>query len=306
MFQQHPASPQQDDNDSTDYDTCDESELCRTIADSSDSEDADSEHAGHSVRHSRLQHARGSASLFGMVGSNATGAHAGVPTEQANAEVLTAGDSRDWTVPLHPNVRNQRRRLSGPMRAVEWAQMHFMLEVLNAAELETGTTLAYSYAVLHFTDFLTRYSLEAAFSVAHRASKAVFTAVWSAAQIEQVLIHFVLHEAAVRGNGWSSVRGKLYGIRHHNVRHGCPNPLEGKLRLKQVMRALKKYRGPGAGKKPVDRAVLLMMEKMLQYDTDDDDLVFWAAALCAWHFMMRGAEYTAKRSNRRFDLDKVI
>ena len=49
-----------------------------------------------------------------------------------------------------------------------------------------------------------------------------------------------------------------------------------------------------------------MMENMLRYDTDDDDLVLWAAALCAWHFMMRSAEYTAKRSNGRFDLDKVI
>ena len=178
---------------------------------------------------------------------------------------------------------------------------------LNAAELEAGTTLTYSLAVMHFVDFLTRYPLETAFSKAHRATKAVFAgAVWGAAQIEQVLIHFVLHEVAVRGNGWSSVRGKLYGIRHHNIRHGQQDLLKDKLRLKQVMRALKKYRGPGAGKKPVDRAILLILEKMLHYHTSDDDLTLWAATLTAWHFMMRSSEYTAKRTGGKFDMDRVI
>ena len=72
------------------------------------------------------------------------------------------------------------------------------------------------------------------------------------------------------------------------------------------MRALKKYRGPGAGKKPVDRALLLVLEKMLRYDQDDDDLVLWASTLTAWHFMMRSAEYAAKRTGGKFDLDRVV
>ena len=67
----------------------------------------------------------------------------------------------------------------------------------------------------HFLDFLARYPIEGAFTVAHRGTRALFTAVWSKQEIEQVLIHFVLHEAAVRGNGWSSVRSKLFAIRHH-------------------------------------------------------------------------------------------
>ena len=45
------------------------------------------------------------------------------------------------------------------MSSMEWAQMHFLMGVLNAAELETGTTLVYSRAVMHFIDFLTRYPL---------------------------------------------------------------------------------------------------------------------------------------------------
>jgi len=142
---------------------------------------------------------------------------------------------------------------------------------------------------------------------AHRATKAMFAgAVWGAAQIEQVLIPFVLHEVAVRGNGWSSVRGKLHGIRHHNIRHGQQDLLKDKLRLKQVMRASKKYRGPGAGKKPVDRAILLILEKMLHYHTSDDDLTLWAATLTAWHFMMRSSEHTAKRTGGKFDMDRVM
>ena len=227
------------------------------------------------------------------------------------AAVLEAAGARDWASPLFPNVRSRRHVFDAavPITNAEWAQMHFLMGTLNAAELEAGTTLTYSLAVMHFVDFLTRYPLETAFSKAHRATKAVFAgAVWGAAQIEQVLIHFVLHEVAVRGNGWPCVRGKLYGIRHHNIRHGQQDPLKDKLRLKQVMRALKKYKGPGAGKKPVDRAILLILEKMLHYGftTSDDDLTLWAATLTAWHFMMRSSEYTAKRTGGKFDMDRVI
>ena len=243
------------------------------------------------------------------VGSNDYIAYSVMPSATANAAVLDAAGSTDWASPLFPNVRSRRHVFDAavPITNAEWAQMHFLMGTLNAAELEAGTTLTYSLAVMHFVDFLTRYPLETAFSKAHRATKAVFAgAVWGAAQIEQVLIHFVLHEVAVRGNGWSSVRGKLYGIRHHNIRHGQQDPLKDKLRLKQVMRALKKYRGPGAGKKPVDRAILLILEKMLHYHTSDDDLTLWAATLTAWHFMMRSSEHTAKRTGGKFDMDRVM
>ena len=280
------------------YGTCND-------ADSSDSA-SDDDGGKRTEQLSRLSRARGAAALHREVGSGNPVFHSTIPTATASEQVLAAADTRDWTAPLHPNTKNQRRTLAGPMSSMEWAQMHFLMGVLNAAELETGTTLVYSRAVMHFIDFLTRYPLEKAFTMAHRATKAVFTAVWSSAQVEQVLLHFVLHEVAVRGNGWSSVRGKLYGIRHHNIRHGQADPLAGKLRLRQVMRALKKYRGPGAGKKPVDRALLLVLEKMLRYDQDDDDLVLWASTLTAWHFMMRSAEYAAKRPGGKFDLDRVV
>ena len=45
-------------------------------------------------------------------------------------------------------------------------------------------------------------------------------------------------------------------IRHHNVSQGMPNPLSNKLRYDQLMRALKKFRGPKEGKSPVTVAML--------------------------------------------------
>ena len=98
-------------------------------------------------------------------------------------------------------------------------------------------------------------------------------AVWKSSEIEQVLIDTVLHEAAVRGNAWSTVRTQMYGIRHHNISKGMPNPLSNKLRYDQLMRALKKFRGPKAGKHPATRAMLIALCKDLEWETDVDDLL---------------------------------
>ena len=180
-----------DTEDSGGYGTCND-------ADPSDSASDDDGHQ-RTGQLSRLSRARGAAALHREVGSGNPVSHSSIPTATASEQVLAAADTRDWTAPLHPNTKNQRRTLAGPMSSMEWAQMHFLMGVLNAAELETGTTLVYSRAVMHFIDFLTRYSLGDAFTIAHRATKAVFTAVRSSAQVEQMLLHFVLHELAVRG-----------------------------------------------------------------------------------------------------------
>ena len=95
-------------------------------------------------------------------------------------------------------------------------------------------------------EFLERYPLEAKFTGAQQATGALFEpAVWQVSQVEAILIDFVLHEAGMRGNGWSSVRGKLFGISHLNIRANLGNPLLGKCRLYQVMRALRKINTTG-------------------------------------------------------------
>ena len=84
--------------------------------------------------------------------------------------------------------------------------------------------------------------------------------------MEVVLIDFVLHEAAVRGNGWSGVRGKFFVIRRLNNRANLGNPLAGKYRLDQVMRALRKCNGPGEGTRPTSLAMILALARVLDYE----------------------------------------
>ena len=72
------------------------------------------------------------------------------------------------------------------------------------------------------------------------------------------------------------------------------------------MRALKKMRGPKAGKLPVTRAMMLAICEHLAWAEDSEALTEWAALLTAWHFMMRSSEYCAKLGQGRFDLDYVV
>ena len=65
----------------------------------------------------------------------------------------------------------------------------------------------------------------------------------------------------MRGNAWSTVRIQMYGIRHLNVSQGMPNPLSNKSRYDQLMRALKKFRGPKEAKSPVTRVMLFALCK---------------------------------------------
>ena len=67
--------------------------------------------------------------------------------------------------------------------------------------------------------------------------------------------------------------------------------LKGKPRLWQLMDGLKKFKGPKPGKCPVTRAMLLMMERMLNYGRDEDDLRMWDSVLMALHFMLQSMDY---------------
>ena len=275
----------------------------------SDDEDVNDDDDAGLLRHSDLTRPRAGRKLPAQIKTTtAQRADAHVPTEKECLQALQA-EQTDWASPLHPNFSNKKVRqlLSGMMRHNEWAQMHYFLCMLNEIELESGTNKVYNDGVRHFMEFLERYPLESKFTGAHRATGALFEpAVWQVSQVEAILIDFVLHEAGVRGNGWSSVRGKLFGIRHLNIRSNLGNPLLGKYRLNQVMRALRKYNGPKAGKRPTSKAMILALERLLDHENNEIDQVLLTAALASFMFMMRSAEYCAKLSRGRFDMDRVL
>ena len=132
------------------------------------------------------------------------------------------------------------------------------------------------------------------------------SAIWGDGEIEQILIDFVLHETGVRGNSWSTVNGKLSAVRHANVQAGKGNPRDGKLRLKQLMAGLKKFRGPTGKKGPLTIAMLKLIQQLLESQPCADNIVIWASLIVAFHLFCRSCEYLAKLSAGRFDLEAVF
>ena len=188
-----------------------------------------------------------------------------MPSKVECLAVLAAFPDKDWAMPMHPNLSNKKVRqlLTGMIRRSEWAQMHHFLCMLSEVELAPGTCRVYNDGVRYFLEFLERYPLEQWYTEAHRGTGAIFEpAVWSPREVD-ILIGVVLHEAAVRGNGWSGVRGRLFVIRHLNIRANLGNPLAGKYRLDQVMRALHKYNRHGERKRPTSLAMILALERIL-------------------------------------------
>ena len=47
-------------------------------------------------------------------------------------------------------------------------------------------------------------------------------------------------------------------------------------------------------------------KRLLNWETDVDDLVKYAAALVAFHFMLQSAEYCTRLTGGRFDLNRVM
>ena len=228
--------------------------------------------------------------------------------EQCMARLRESG--RDWSAPLHPGKHARHREaLEHALSQDEQAQAHYIGILLAQLELEETTKKSYADGLKKFMVMLNRGYPLSALSPDHErlAVTGLFEpAVWKPHEVEKVLIDTVLHEVGVRGNAWSTVRVQMYGIRHHNVAKGLPNPLANKLRYDQLMRALKKFRGPKAGKAPATRAMLFALCKELDWETDMDDLIQYAAILTAFHFMLRSAEYSARLKEGKFDVDRVI
>ena len=176
--------------------------------------------------------------------------------------------------------------------------------VLNTYELEAGVASRYKGNQKYVHDFFVRYAQSANLSPDQLRCGIIFrSAVWSNDMVERFLIDFTLHEVGVRGNAWATVQNKLYAVRHLNVRAGERNPLQGKLRLGQLLRALKKFRGPSGKKMPVTRPMLMYIRAVLAEDWSEDDVVLWAAVITAFHLFARSVEYCAKGT---FDMDKVL
>ena len=202
------------------------------------------------------------------------------PSEQECDDAIRAGD-RDWSRPMGHMVSKYRRvpNASLPDRLThdEWVQMHYTMQVVNDWELAPGSAKVYQSGVRHFADFLQRYPLEELMGPQHRHTGVLLDpAVWRPTEVEKILIDFVLHEHGWRGNKWSTVRGKVYALRHHNIRHGCGNILQNKFRYQQVLRGIKKKCGPQDAKHPVTQAMMLAISRRLDLEKDDD-LVLFAA-----------------------------
>ena len=216
----------------------------------------------------------------------------------------------DWSIPLHPGKHTRDREdLEHKVSEEEQAQAHFIGLLLSEFDLENSSKVSYAGALKKFMVLLNRGYPLGRFSEAHKdlAVTGLFEpSVWKPSEVEKVLIDTILHEVAVRGNAWSTVKGEMYAIRHHNVARGMPDPLANKLRYKQVMRALKKFRGPKQGKSPATRAMLMALCQDLDWEVNLDDLTEYAAVLVAFHFMLRSAEYCARLKAGKFDLDRVL
>lgn len=228
------------------------------------------------------------------------------PTTE-DCDAWLKGLQHDWSKPLYPLTGGRRPDLSHlkTLTHAEWSQMHYIRLQCQQWGLEKNSTVAYELGQRHFAQFCDRYPISTTFSAAHTPCYGLFAPPWTPTETEAILMDFVLHEVGVRGNGWSSCRTKLYGVRHKNVFNGYGDVLKGKPRLWQLLAAVKKIKGPSAPKHMVTVAMLHVIQSLLDLNTDHGILT-WAAVLTAFHFMMRSSEYLAKLQGGAFDLDRVI
>lgn len=223
-------------------------------------------------------------------------------------EALIRDTSLAWEQPMFPTRGNHRPSLQHMpyISHAEWAQMHYIKSLCLEWALEKSSKLVYRSSQRQWKEFFDRYPHAAAFSNIHWNEDAFLRSPpWTSTQAECILLDWVYHEVGVRGNGWSSVRTKLYAVRHLHVQHGLGDILKHKPRLHQFLGALKKFKGPADAKHPVTVAMLRCIKDTLDCSTVEG-AVMWAAVATGFHFMLRSAEYLAKESGGRFDLDRVL
>ena len=227
------------------------------------------------------------------------------PSRDQVAVLRARVPNRDWSVPLYPRVTTAERRAAyptGPITAAEWVQMDVAGDAMCASEIAPGTAARYNSYVNEFKIFLNRYPA----SARHRlVFPLLHPRVFSPTETEAVLMDYIRWEVGVKGNGHSTCKGKLSGIRYFSVKNGIGDVTKGHLRLDYMMRGLKKLRGAPRKKIGVTRAMLLCMRSLLDL-TDPDDFIMWVCCLFAFHFGCRSAEYCAKLAQGKFALDEVV
>ena len=130
--------------------------------------------------------------------------------EQCMLRMRTTDICIDWSVPLNPGKHaTDRVKLHGDVSENEQVQAHYLHLLLRQLELENSTKVSYRAGVKKFLKLLNRGYPLAQLSADHQrlAETGFFEpAVWKPSEVETVLIDTILHEAAVRGNSWSTVR----------------------------------------------------------------------------------------------------
>ena len=228
----------------------------------------------------------------------------------ANSAAVAAhmrSSHRDWSIPLYPSKPGTRAYLNDPISIDEWAQIQYGYEFTDAMQLTDGSTANYNVQQRKAAEFLSRCPVAKRYGRQCANTGILFDpAVWKSNDTQKVLCDLIMHDAYVRGNGWSSARQLLYAVRHYNVKAHGTDILKFKPRLWQLMDGLKKCRGLGRPKHPVTRAMLLWIRKTLHVATDEDDLRVWAAVLTAFHFMLRSSNYCARLAQGKFNMDYVL
>ena len=107
---------------------------------------------------------------------------------------------------------------------------------------------------------------------------------------EQVLCLFITHLA--RTIQHRSIKVYLSGVRSLHIERGFADPLEGCLRLQQVLRGIKRVQGtPASQRLPITDALLIIIHKALVFDSYNHRM-FWAACTLAYFGLLRSAEFT--------------
>ena len=113
---------------------------------------------------------------------------------------------------------------------------------------------------------------------------------------EETPISFVLYEYEVHGNRYSTLRGKLFGIRSHLMAEGYPDPLLNKPTLDRHMRGIRALRGATEAKAPLPaESFRLILER-----SEGHSLVIRAAAkACVVGFfaLLRMGEFATRDIN---------
>jgi hypothetical protein len=110
---------------------------------------------------------------------------------------------------------------------------------------------------------------------------------------EETLTKYVAFEYGFHSNAYSTIRVKLYGIRWFTMESCFPDPLEGKPRLKRVLKGLKKLRGSVNIKEPLSPGLLTNLVKAARGRGFEATAISTAIQV-AFFFLLRVSEFAGQ------------